>query len=266
MSSRIIIVVYALDDSPKIDYAIRTLNNVLETTDFKKHELFISDNGSGSVMQEFYKDFKKRFKTQNNPNNLTISYNGENLGTARAVNLGIIGRTPGQFIIKRDDDTIVYDNTWVEQMEEVIQKDSTIGIVGLKRWDLEQHPDNLSYPSNLRMLPHIKGEKWIVVEETHDIIGTSTMLNPILLDRIGGYAQPLVYGWDDSLISLRSRLAGFKNTFLPHIRIDHIDEGGDSFTKWKQDHATEGASIFNEMAEDYKRGVRDLYEPLTEEE
>lgn len=269
MSSRIIIVVYALDDSPKIDYAIRTLNNVLETTDFKKHEFFISDNGSGEVMQDFYKEFIKRFEYQFPANNLMISYNGENLGTSRAFNKGLVGLKEGWFTIKRDDDTIVYDNEWVEKMEDAITRDASIGILGLKRFDLEQDPNHSDphWRTSVRMLPHVKGQRWLTIEDAEDIIGTCTMFNPELRKRLGGMINPTgLYAWDDVLESLRSKLAGFKNAFLPDIRIDHIDDGSGDFVQWKRSHVDENWAAFSEIADDYKRGVRDLYEPLTEDE
>jgi hypothetical protein len=48
-------------------------------------------------------------------------------------------------------------------------------------------------------------------------------------------------------MSVRSKLAGFKNCFLPHIEIDHLDEGGNNYTQWKRDEASYRMKEFNEM-------------------
>jgi hypothetical protein len=75
-----------------------------------------------------------------------------------------------------------------------------------------------------------------------------------------------LYGFDDSLMSLRSELAGFKNVFIPGIKIEHIDEGQTPFQTWKQGEAnyylnvtTEGKSIYTTIVEEYKSGERDIF-------
>lgn len=261
MSSRIVITVYALEGSPKIDYAKRTLSNVLQHTDLDNNELFISDNGSCDEIQEFYKEFRESFFYFFPKENLTISLNGENLGTSGGLNLGIKNRRPNQYIIKRDDDTIVTDDDWVEKMEECFERFDNLGILGLKRNELVQHPDheNPAYRTVIKYLKHERGDTWIPIELCDDIIGTCTMFSPQLLDKIGYGFQPSKYGFDDCLWSLRSTLAGFTNAFLPTVPIEHIDTGEGEFVMWKQKHAGEVIAEFSEIAEDYKSGVRDIY-------
>lgn len=261
MSSRIVITVYALDGSPKIDYAKRTLLNILHCTNLSDNELFISDNGSCQEMLDFYKKFIESFNDIYPKQNLTVSLNGENLGTSGGLNLGIKNRLPNQYIIKRDDDTIVTDDKWVEKMEECFERFDNLGILGLKRNDLIQHPDheNTAYRTVIKYLKHERGQTWIPIELCDDIIGTCTMFSPKLLDKVGYGFQPSKYGFDDVLWSLRSKIAGFQNAFLPTIPIDHIDTGEGEFVMWKQKHAGEVMEDFCEIAEDYKSGVRDIY-------
>lgn len=261
MSSRIIITVYAPTDSPKIGYAQRTLDNVLSHTDFVNNELFISDNGSCQEMLNYYAYFKEQFELSWNPENLTVCLNGKNLGTSGGVNMGIRGRKPNQFVIKRDDDTIIEDYNWVERMEECYNRFDNLGILGLKRNDLIQHPDHETedYRTVIKYLKHERGDTWIPIELCKDIIGTCTMFSPQLLDRLGYSIQPSEYGFDDVLWSVRSSMAGFVNAFLPSIGIEHIDTGIGEFVLWKQRHAGEIMGEFSEMAQDYKIGVRDVY-------
>jgi GT2 family glycosyltransferase len=262
MSSKIVITVYALEGSPKIDYAKRTLSDVLVGTNFNKHELFISDNGSCQEMIDYYDLIRKSFLLRGFPKeNLTISLNGENLGTSGGLNLGIKDRKPNQYIIKRDDDTLIFEANWVEKMEECFERFDNLGILGLKRNELVQHPDHESpiYRTVIKYLKHERGQTWIPIELCDDIIGTCTMYSPQLLDKIGYGFQPSKYGFDDCLWSLRSTLAGFTNAFLPTVPIDHIDTGEGEFVMWKQKHAGEIIAEFAEIAEDYKKGVRDIY-------
>ncbi len=235
--------------------------NVFHTTYLDNHELFISDNGSCDEMIEFYEEFKEHFGAFYPKENLTISLNGENLGTSGGLNLGIKDRKPNQYIIKRDDDTIIEDTRWVEKMEECFERFDNLGILGLKRNELVQHPDHESpiYRTVIKYLKHERGQTWIPIELCEDIIGTCTMYSPQLLDKIGYGFQPSKYGFDDCLWSLRSTLAGFTNAFLPTVPIDHIDTGEGEFVMWKQKHAGEVIAEFAEIAEDYKKGVRDIY-------
>jgi GT2 family glycosyltransferase len=261
MATKIIMASYATETNNRLDYAIDTLTSLLWNVDFSKHQLFISDNGSCKEMLDFYDWFKNEFELFNAKENLTISLNGKNLGTAEAVNLGIRERKPNQYVIKIDSDVTINTENWVDEMEECFERYPNLGILGLKRTELIQHPEheNPAYRTQLKFLPHERGDSWVVIEICKDIIGTCTMFSPKLLDKVGYMFQPSHYGFDDNLMSLRSELAGFENAFLPTIPIVHLDDGEGEHVKEKQKHAGEIIAKFSEIAEDYKKGVRDIY-------
>jgi len=146
-------------------------------------------------------------------------------------------------------------------MTEVFERDPTIGICGLKRKDLEEHPAHHSpwYRSTLRMLPHKTGQRWLVVEECNHIMGTCQAYSRALFERIGYLYQPSLYGLDDSLASYRAHLAGYKTVFLHGVEIDHIDPGGTEFTEWKKRHAGEWFPTYERIKAEYNEGTRDLY-------
>ncbi len=258
------------DENQRTIYTDKTLYGLLKTVNFKRHTLFISDNGSCKATQELYKRFTKDFIALFPEKNLIISYNGTNLGTARAINKAIAIRQPGQKVCKLDNDVIIHENNWIERMEEALEADHSYGIVALKRRDLHQAPwvTDPDYRTELRMLPHNKGGRWIVIEEAAEIMGTCTLFSQQLLDRVGGLIQVpnSPYAWDDPLMSLRSRLAGFRSAYLPYIYIDHIDNGGNVFTQWKKDHAAETMQAFQAMKEEYESGVRDVFVDPAEDE
>jgi len=212
-------------------------------------------------MIDFYKEFTYHFESMFPSNHLTISYNGKNLGTAEAVNLGIRTRKPNQYVIKIDSDVTIGRVGWVEEMEECFERYTNLGILGLKRTELIQHPEheNPAYRTQLKFLPHERGDSWVVLEISKDIIGTCTMFSPKLLDKVGYMWQISTYAWDDSLMSLRSELAGFENAFLPTIPIVHLDNGEGEHVKEKIREAGRTIAEFSEIAEDYKKGVRDIY-------
>jgi GT2 family glycosyltransferase len=261
MSSILIMASYVTETNNRLEYAKDTLNGLIETVDFNNHELFISDNGSCQAMIDYYKWFKPHFNNLFPKENLIISYNGKNLGTAEAVNLGIRERKPNQYVIKIDSDVTIGKIGWVDDMEECFDRYPNLGILGLKRTELIQHPEheNPAYRTELKFLPHERGDSWVVIEICKDIIGTLTMFSPSLLDKVGYMWQISTYAWDDVFMSIRSEKAGFVNAFLPTIPIVHLDNGEGEYVKEKCKEAERTIAYFSEISEDYKNGVRDIY-------
>lgn len=258
----IVMAVHDTDENERTQYTKRTLLSLLDTVDFNKHYLVISDNFSCNKTLAFYFDFRIKFTEKYPLSHFKLILNEYNLGTAEAVNKGIAFRKKDQHVIKMDNDVIIHQVGWVDEMVFAISKGGVvIGILGLKRNDLEQFPDHKThyFRSTLHMQPHSKGEPWVIVEETADIMGTCVLLNRKLLDRIGYLKQPGLYGWDDVDCSVRSLSAGFINCFLPHIRIDHIDTGGNNYIEWKQKTAGDAGEAFQKQVRGYKDGTIPLF-------
>jgi GT2 family glycosyltransferase len=223
--------VYATPENKKDDYFRRTILSLKQTVDFSKHRLILSVNAATSETMRTIETYKEIISA--------VIANDENIGTAEAINRAWATRLPGENAIKMDDDVIIHHRDWIYLMEESIRRDPTIGQVGLKRRDCIEAPWNYDdfYTSTLRMLHHEPGEKWITVEEVEHVMGTCVMHSSALLDKVGYLYQPGLYGFDDSLMSLRSKLAGFKNVFLTAVDIEHIDPGTTPFQKWKEQSA-----------------------------
>ena len=228
-----------------------TLGSLTKTVDFTKHRLIISDNGSCQATRDLYPVFSDIIED--------VIYNGENIGTARAINKAWERRLPGEHAVKMDNDVVIHQAEWADWIEDAFSRDGTLGILGLKRNDLAENPwteDN--FKSELRMLPHERGQRWIVVEEVRHVMGTCQAYSSALLDRIGFLAQPGVYGFDDSQSSIRAKVAGFKRAFLVGFEIDHIDPGGSAFSQWKIDRANEDWPICQWMMMQYETGLQDV--------
>lgn len=245
----------------------KTVKCILDTVDLTKHRLIISDNGSCEDTLYFYEELAEKYVDYFNdalspfPNRIQIIRNKENLGTAKAINLAWKQRLPNENAIKMDNDVVIHHNNWVDEMEAAIARDPKIGQCGLKRKDCWESPstDNEFYHSELHMLSHKPGESWIVVEQVNHVMGTCVMHSSALLDKLGYLYQPKLYGFDDSLMSARSILAGFKNVFLPHINIDHIDPGDTPYQKWKEKHASSQWIEYHETLAGFQNGNIPLY-------
>lgn len=245
--------VYSTPENKKDDCLFKTLVSLKKTVDFSKHSLMLSVNALTETTQTILDSFNDIISE--------VIFNPTNIGTAEAINKVWAKRKPNQHCLKMDDDVVIYNDGWLDLLEECISRDNKIGIIGLKRkdcWEKPQH-DNPDYKSELIMLPQTAGEKWLVVENAKHIIGTCQLYNFALLDKIGYLYQPSLYGYDDVLASWRSQIAGFKNVFLPQIEIDHIDDGQTPYQDWKHRHSGEQTQTVINLVNDYLNGIKPIY-------
>jgi len=233
----------------------QTLASLSHQVNWDRNRLIISDNGSCEETQDLYRIASRWFPFK-------VVKNGENLGTARAINRAWSYREPGEHLLKMDNDCVVNTPGWADDIEEAFSRDPSIGICGLKRKDLAERPDSPEphYRSDLRFLSHEPGQRWIAIEECLHIMGTCQGFSSALFDKIGYlYQAEFLYGFDDSIASLRARLAGFKTVFLPTIDVDHIDPGGTAYSNQKKDDAGKQMARYGEIVTEYRTGKRDIY-------
>ena len=239
--------VHDTEENKRSKYTKETLESLVNTVDFNEHKIIVVDNDS---CEETKNLLIKHYSL-----GIEIITNSENVGTAKAINQAWAYRQPGETVIKMDNDCVINHFGWVEDMEIAMLKGG-YGIMGLKRKDLLQSPTAEDiWKTTLKMIPHEKGEPWYVVEESEDIMGTCTMFHPTLTDKMGGLLQAGLYGFDDTLACIRAKLLGYKLAFLPHIDIDHIDEGGDAYTEWKRKYAGDRMKEFYEIKQGLINGT-----------
>lgn len=255
------IAIYDTIDNKRSGYTNITLQSLLKTVDFKKHRLFLFDNASCQETLDTLNSFEQQFNELFCKENLTIQHSETNIGTANAINECWKFKREGENCIKADNDIEIIQSGWVDLMEEAIQREPHIGIIGLKRKDCAENSLSTHeyYRSVIMELPHEAGQKWLYVETVAHVMGTCQMYSTKLLDKIGFLYQNSVYGFDDAMASLRSKIAGFYNCFLIGVEINHIDTGGTEYSKWKQDHAGEQMQAYGETARQYSSGEKDIY-------
>lgn len=249
-------VTYDTEENDRHWMTAKTLDSLAATVNFKRHRLVVVDNGSTDQRTGFLLSDGQDLVP------FTLIRNPKNIGTARAINRGWQLRHTWEHAVKMDNDVVIHQVGWLDQIEEVFNRDPKIGICGLKRKDLMETPwqPNEWFRSKLCMLPHVDGQRWIIVEEVNHVMGTCQAYNSLLLDKIGYLEQgSSLYGFDDSLAAVRSQLAGFKNVFLPHIEIEHIDPGGTAFTQQKLDIAGKNIPAYQAAKKAYMDGTRPLY-------
>jgi GT2 family glycosyltransferase len=248
--------VHITPDNDKAWQTLATLKSLRWTVNWDYHRLFVSDNSTDQeAARKIYTEARKHMR-------FSLIENGENIGTANAINRAWKYRQPGEHCVKMDNDVRIAQPGWCDWMEDVFARDPEIGICGLKRKDLQECPwsDNPWYKSEIMMLPHEMGQRWIVVEKVEHVIGTCQGYSSALLDKIGYlYQGNWPYAFDDGLAAARSTAAGFKNVFLHGFEIDHLDPGGTDYADWKRRVAGDAMSWFNKTRAMYKSGKLDIY-------
>ena len=243
--------VYDTEENKRTEYTKRTLECLMQTVNMARHTIHVTDNASCKATKQVLKDFSTYIQ---------LHTNGQNLGTAKAVNIGWAYRQPGEHCIKMDNDVVIHSSGWADEMEEAIRLDPRIGIVGLKRKDCWENPNhtNPHYKSTLDLIGG-GNSKWIPIERVEHVMGTCQMFNSELLDKIGYLYQPRLYGFDDALAAVRCKVAGFYSCFLPSIEIDHIDTGETDYQGWKERHSGEDMAAYNYLKNSYINGTKPIY-------
>jgi hypothetical protein len=218
--SQINICIYCTETNDRLKLAKESIASLMDTVDLNKHSVVLINNNSTKETADWLSTLK-------DVNVITLS---QNVGTARGINFGL--RLAGKDVvqIKSDEDVVWHQSGWADELERVILERPEIGILGLKRDDVY---GNFTEDGELL---------W-----SDDIMGTCIAFNPALLEKIGYLFQFSNYGFEDSLVCVRSMAAGFKNAFLPVIKISHIDPGASTYTEWKKREAStylQEASIY----------------------
>lgn len=258
--------VYDTVENKRSELTQRCIESLLETVDFTKHRLIIVDNKSCEETQQIYRWLEvynqETYEASGSILDITILNLSYNAGTAKAVNEALRERSQGEYFIKLDNDVVFHKSGWVDEMEEVMERMQKVGVLGLKRKDVCESTYALNPDQRSRLLevPHHPGKKWYVVEHCKQVMGTCTMLNFRMLEKVGYFYQmDGLYGFDDSLMCVRCSKAGYINCFMHGIEIDHIDPGGTAYTDWKNKYAHEMINKYLEVERGYNNGTLDIY-------
>jgi GT2 family glycosyltransferase len=249
---RIAVAVFDTRENGRTKYTKATYDGLIKTINPQTTRVYFIDNNSCEETKQFLSGVDPKFAEVITLNN--------NIGTAEAINKVIALRDPEDFVIKLDNDVVIHNYGWADDMARVINSIPYLGILALKRKDLPNSPESKEYPTVLETVFCSGLDE--VVEWCDDVIGTCHMFNPRLLDEIGYLYQPGLYGFDDYLACKRSVVTGFRNAFYPKVEIDHIDVGGDKYTDWKRKYAGIFWTEINKFVSGYESGdISVYYEP-----
>jgi GT2 family glycosyltransferase len=192
----------------------------LLTTNYPNFEIIIVDNAStdGSV-----ESIKKLFSPGHY---IEIVENRENLGHAEGCNIGA-RVAKGRYLVFLDSDTEFRAEDWLRELIRVIESDESIGLAQAKMV-LAKDKHSLDYVCTtidaLGTWAATYGLKEDEVEENFEILAASSgccIVRRKVFNEVGGFDPDYFIYDDDTDLSLRSRLLGYKILLVPSAVIVH---------------------------------------------
>ncbi|ODS38358.1 MAG: hypothetical protein A7315_12510 [Candidatus Altiarchaeales archaeon WOR_SM1_79] len=197
--------------------------SVLDQT-YPNYEVIIVDNASSDGSIEYIKNIKKKFA------NIRLVRNSENLGYARGNNTGI-EHASTEFVVILNPDTVVERN-WLEEMVLAIKKDPMIGMATPKIFMYNENKGSKGELINtcgndihFTGLSFCRGFNKKGVYNEPEVVagisGCSFIVRKKLLDETGCFDPDHFIYLEDTDLSFRAQIAGYKLIFIPSSVMYH---------------------------------------------
>ncbi len=192
----------------------------LLNTDYPNYDIVVVDNAStdGSV-----DELKESFGSDSR---IKIIKNLRNVGHSEGCNIGT-RRTKGKYIVFLDSDIEFEDENWLRELVKVMENDCTVGL-GQAKIVLAEDKRCLDYVcvavDALGTWAANYGSREDIFKENFEILAASSGCSIIrreVFNQAGGFdADYFIYD-DDTDLSLRVRLLGYRILFVPAAMVIH---------------------------------------------
>lgn len=219
-----------------LDYTRLCVESLLSHTD-PRHELIFVDNGSTDGTPDYLQGLARDHKR------VRVILNGDNLGFARACNLGLAA-AHGRHLVLLNSDTVVTPD-WLERLLEVAERHPRAGLLGPVTNNISgyQKLESVGYDQEslagldafaaAEASAHRKG-----IERTLRLTGMCLLIKRELMARIGGLDEIFGLGnYEDNDYCLRAHLAGYECLIARGVFIHHF--GSRSFAAAGIDYAAQ---------------------------
>ena len=205
-------------------YLEQCLYSVLGTKYPNFEVIFVDNSSTDSSLKIVEKNFA-------NEKRLKIFKSSQNLGFSAGNNLGFT-HASGDFIVFLNNDTIA-DPNWLKTLVDTLENDQSIGLAGSTILSIDgqqlRGAGGLWSDYLLFLCPVGAGRggnfEFIPTFEVSFATGCSMIARKDFLKKIGLFDPEIPYNYDDTLLSLKTWLAGKRVVSVSSSRICHIGGG-----------------------------------------
>lgn len=216
-------------------YLEETINSLREKANDISYEIIIVDNNSNKDEESYI--FLDKLLEQNN---ITVIKSEENLGFAKANNIGMELAKGRNFLILNPD--VTFHNNVIKILSDYLDNNETVGMVGPKVLNIDgsfQQPCLRGKPYPKDTLFHLIGlakafpkcealngyALWHLnrdeINECGALSGCCMMLKKSLYEEIGGMDEQFFMYQEETDWGLRTAKAGYKIVYNPNAEITH---------------------------------------------
>ncbi|MEM2618737.1 MAG: glycosyltransferase family 2 protein [candidate division WOR-3 bacterium] len=194
------------------DLLERCLDSIKENTSYPNYEVIVVDNGSTDGSQAMV---EKRYRW------VKLIKNKENLGFAKGNNIGIRA-AEGDYILLLNNDTIIIQKDWLNNMVATAEEDPRIGIVGCRLITPDGTIQHVGGWFNIRGTGHYVKD----IDRTREVdyvTGTALLIKREVINKIGLLDEnfsPAYY--EDTDWCARCKKAGYKVVCTHKSTIIHV--------------------------------------------
>jgi len=207
------------------DYIKQYLDVLYTVTPNHLFELIIVNNASMDGTKKFLNEFAKTHP------NVKVIHNQENLGFAKACNQGARA-AKGKYLVFLNNDTIPLKD-WLEEMLKIIETEKNVGIVGSKLL----YPNNTIQHAGVAIADFLQSicpyhihrkspadaPEVNVVKDYQAVTGACMLIPKELFDRLGGFDEGFLNGYEDVDLCFQVREAGYRVVYTPKSVLYHFE-------------------------------------------
>lgn len=191
-------------------------------------EVIIVDNGSHDGTQDYIRSLP----------NITLIENGNNLGYAKAVNIGIRSAQHDSDIILLNNDVELIEVDWLARLTEVANNDEKIGVMGVKiaRDDGTLQHCGAYLPLDTMWGQQIAGGEVDIgqysgVVEVESVVFACVYIKRSTIEKVGLLSEDFFAYFEDTDYCLRTKLEGLKIAMCGDIRVKHSESSSTKINK-----------------------------------
>jgi GT2 family glycosyltransferase len=183
-------------------------------------EVIVVDNGSHDSTQKYVKSLPR----------VTLIENGQNLGYAKAVNIGIRAAAPDADIVLLNNDVEIIEPDWLDRLAIAANADSQLGVLGVKivRENSTLQHCGAYLPVDTMWGQQLAGGEVDIgqypgISECESVVFACVHIKRSTIDKVGLLSEDFFAYFEDTDYCMRASLAGLKVAMCGDIRVKHSE-------------------------------------------